>query len=299
MGKVVWVVWAALSVACSSGGSPSGGVSTGGARNAPADGTSGAMNASGASGSSGSPNGSGGAASGTGGTSGSSGSGGTSSNAGTNAGGAGESSGDGGLSGGGSDADSSTPVPTVIGTLGEPCAPNGAYGCAGEAQKGQLICANGEWAPNGNCAGDANCDSTEGANAGSCQPIVAECAGEQPGATFCRDLERFECGPDLVTAISIETCSSAGCAPEMCVLAEWLCQTTASDCLCELPPYDTVDSSSDMTSSACAPTNCCFTYSSMSPDNTICRCKYGWTENQCVNAIPGFVGTRVDDCPAE
>lgn len=144
--------------------------------------------------------------------------GGTTGNAGTTGG----TQPDGGTSIVDGDADGGAPQPTIVGTLGDPCSPNGAYGCAGNAQKGQLICMDGMWAANGNCSGDLNCDSTPGVNAGSCQPILPECEGKEPGAAFCRSTsanfqcgtqlaqcarsDRVRCGPDLVTTLTPEQC---------------------------------------------------------------------------------------------
>jgi hypothetical protein len=93
----------------------------------------------------------------------------------------------------------------TTGTLTQSCGVVGAYGCAGHAQKGQLIC-TGTWGANGNCAGSNNCDTTPGANAGSCQPIVTECLGKKPGDNFCQGNLRMACGPDLVTITMLENC---------------------------------------------------------------------------------------------
>jgi hypothetical protein len=93
----------------------------------------------------------------------------------------------------------------TTGTLLGPCAVVGAYGCAGHAQKGQLVC-TGTWAVNGNCTGSNNCDTTPGANAGSCQPIVPECLGKKPGDNVCQGDLRLACGPDLLTVTVLERC---------------------------------------------------------------------------------------------
>jgi hypothetical protein len=115
---------------------------------------------------------------------------------------------------GGSIADAAPDVdagPWVVGTLGDPCAPVGALGCAGHAQKGQLICGvDHQWASNGVCAGAMNCDTAPGSNAGSCQPIAAGCDGLAPGDSFCTDGGvASQCGPDLVTRVD-SVCAGVG-----------------------------------------------------------------------------------------
>lgn len=103
----------------------------------------------------------------------------------------------------------------AVGDVGEPCSPNGALGCAGYAQKERLTCVSGQWESNGTCSGNNNCDTTAGSNAGSCQPIVTECAGKTPGDPVCRNTEKFECGPDLLTRDEVEVCEG-GCVDGVC-----------------------------------------------------------------------------------
>jgi hypothetical protein len=113
----------------------------------------------------------------------------------------------GGQSTGGQGTGGAENDPSTTGTLTGSCAVVGAYGCAGHAQKGQLIC-TGTWAANGNCAGSNNCDTTPGANAGSCQPILTECLGKKPGDIICYGDSRVTCGPDIVTVIALDTCAT-------------------------------------------------------------------------------------------
>ncbi len=116
------------------------------------------------------------------------------------------------------------PHPTT-GSLDVYCTDLGAYACAGHAQKGQLACAVNPsigvpvWSLNGNCSGANNCDTRPGGNAGSCQPIVTECLDKNPGAVFCRGVNRLTCGPDLVTATPLDTCATGFlCTDGMCVI---------------------------------------------------------------------------------
>ncbi|HEX4336222.1 MAG TPA: hypothetical protein VH062_09935 [Polyangiaceae bacterium] len=159
----------------------------------------------------------------TGGTAGTTGSGGTVTGGGTtgkgghaglDAGaGAGENGPDSGIDGGGGQSgvdaggDAGAVDHSAVGVLGDPCASTGSYACAGHAQKGLLVCSKGTWSALSPCTGSNDCDSTLGANAGSCQPIVAECTGKTAGTSFCSGpKDRFECGIDLVTTKLVETC---------------------------------------------------------------------------------------------
>jgi hypothetical protein len=118
----------------------------------------------------------------------------------TGGGGVGGAGGAGNPTDGGSDG-------TAVGTLGQPCTRQGALACAGHAQKAQLVC-DGTWKLNGTCSGMNNCDSTPGPNAGSCQPIVSDCASRQPNQTFCVREAVIRCGPDLVNTSQVETCAN-------------------------------------------------------------------------------------------
>ncbi|MDX2052565.1 MAG: formylglycine-generating enzyme family protein [Polyangiaceae bacterium] len=101
-----------------------------------------------------------------------------------------------------------------IGTLGQPCA-TGAYACAGHAQRQQIACVNGVWAPNGTCPVGQYCDSRAGADVGACAPIVAACV-DAVGNTFCDALSRVACGPDLVSTHKLEECVSQACVAGEC-----------------------------------------------------------------------------------
>jgi formylglycine-generating enzyme len=106
----------------------------------------------------------------------------------------------------------------TVGTLGEPCAPNGALGCAGYAQKGQLLCDGGEWTANGTCSGNDNCD-TIGSQAGSCQPILPDCMGADAGdpTAECAGNVPQVCGVDLTQLDDGSTCpGDQGCLDGAC-----------------------------------------------------------------------------------
>jgi formylglycine-generating enzyme required for sulfatase activity len=113
-----------------------------------------------------------------------------------------------------------------VGTLGQRCDKEGGYACAGHAQRGQLVCNGGVWTSAGSgCPTNTLCD-TSAANDGFCSPVVTECVGQAPGTAFCRNADRFECGPDLVTAVPLDTC------PYLCTAGKCTgeCTPKAKDC---------------------------------------------------------------------
>ncbi len=94
-----------------------------------------------------------------------------------------------------------------IGTIGQPCPIIGMLGCAGNAQKSQIICGGDfTWQTNGTCGPNLLCDTSPGVNQGTCQTIVDVCEIQQPGAIVCAGKDRVLCGPDLVTITTVETC---------------------------------------------------------------------------------------------
>jgi len=118
---------------------------------------------------------------------------------------------------------------TAIGAVDAPCTNAAALACAGHAQQNRLVCQGGTWQPNGSCAGSTLCDSTRGANAGSCQPLIAECRSQIAGHRFCRGTETDlrECGADLVTAKVVDSCKfvcSAGACQGECRPADKQCK---------------------------------------------------------------------------
>jgi hypothetical protein len=209
----------------SAGGTPaSGGISTaggtGGAGGAvDSGGTNGAESAGGASGGGGNPSGGtdgSGASSGTSGANsggapnsgGTNGSGGASGDAGASAGGMSGSSGAGGASGNAGTGGSSGATGAVA-QPESPCSMPGALACAGNHQRVTLVCSGGIWQVGEVCAQNYACDSTPGFNQGSCRPILAECAGHEPGYTFCSSTTTSQrCGPDNVTLVP-EVCTGS------------------------------------------------------------------------------------------
>ena len=117
---------------------------------------------------------------------------------------------------------------TAVATLNQPCSGEGSPACQGHAGKQQLICSLGKWTSNGTCAGSNNCDTALGANAGSCQPIAPECAGLQPGDTYCSKDSVEQCGPDSVTIVLAKTCTGTkpACLGGICVE----CAPTTTGC---------------------------------------------------------------------
>lgn len=118
----------------------------------------------------------------------------------------------------GGDASACAPRGTgVLGVLGCPCSSAGAVACAGNAQKEQLICQGGVWAPNGGCPSAQLCDSASGPAQGTCAPVVAACAGATPGQSVCLDSASIiQCGADLVSTVAGATCSDQACVAGAC-----------------------------------------------------------------------------------
>jgi hypothetical protein len=143
---------------------------------------------------------------------------------GTATGGAGGGTGGIGPSGGAGGADSDQ-----VGTLGDACSAPGTLACAGHYQKVTLICGgNHAWQFNQTCGVDYFCDSTPGVNAGTCLPVLTECATGTAGRTFCSGNSVLQCGPDNVTLLTLEQCPD-GCANGACLGAGIEC-TSANDC---------------------------------------------------------------------
>ncbi len=113
----------------------------------------------------------------------------------------------------------------ALGTLNQPCAVEGAYACVGHAQKGQLICSGGKWAPKGTCEAGSNCDSTPGSSAGSCAPILAQCSASS--LSTCSSGSAVVCDPDLVSTI---TTACAGPTPVCLSGACVACTPTSEQC---------------------------------------------------------------------
>jgi hypothetical protein len=104
--------------------------------------------------------------------------------------------------------------PTFAGE-GEPCSPNGARACTGERSRTPLKCDEGSWHPETMCGEDEMCDTTKGAERGTCRQIAAECRGQTLNVEFCYREEMrvcstsFEsmnrpCGPNAHCVASME-----------------------------------------------------------------------------------------------
>jgi hypothetical protein len=119
------------------------------------------------------------------------------------------------MSAGGTGGGTSSPG---LGVLGQPCPNAGALACAGHAQKLQLVCGGDlKWTQNGTCGTGQLCDSTPGVNQGTCAPVVPACAAKSGGDLACDGLVRVQCGPDLVSTTTIETCPFV-CTPSACTM---------------------------------------------------------------------------------
>lgn len=124
--------------------------------------------------------------------------------------------------GGGDTGDAGTGV-------GTPCATEGAITCDGPVDP--IRCEGGVWVEAESCDTGERCD-TRPDNEGACEPIVPECADALPGEAACRGVERFTCGPDLVSREELELCAG-GCVGGACTA----CQPEARRCRGQLPEF--------------------------------------------------------------
>ncbi|HEX2678031.1 MAG TPA: EGF domain-containing protein [Polyangiales bacterium] len=106
--------------------------------------------------------------------------------------------------------DAAMPAVSVIATAGDPCDVQGARACSGHGSKLPLSCNGGSWQTAEPCDDDQRCDSAEGAQLGTCQPIVTECAGETANVPFCADDALRTC-PDLVSFVQTSCGAHAAC----------------------------------------------------------------------------------------
>jgi len=117
----------------------------------------------------------------------------------------------GGVSAGGAGGSGGAEISSggVVG-MGDACAEPGALACAGHHQTTTLICDGKNWIFASLCQiGEEACDTTDGATLGSCQPILDECQGREPGDSFCGSVPEVRtCGPDNVT-IDVASCAHA------------------------------------------------------------------------------------------
>lgn len=128
------------------------------------------------------------------------------------------------------DGDAREPEPSpraAVAEQGAPCTAEGQLACEGHAQRYVVQCDEGRWVARAPCAEDERCDTRLGASAGSCLPLVPECAGKSAGAVVCAGLERSSCGVDLVTSSPLlpcaYRCSAGSCKGE--------CHPGASECV--------------------------------------------------------------------
>jgi formylglycine-generating enzyme required for sulfatase activity len=109
--------------------------------------------------------------------------------------------------GGGTTTTSTQPDSAGLGSIGDPCPKAHELACAGHAQKLKLVCGKDlKWQANGTCDKDTLCDTGEGADQGTCKPVIAACAGQNPGDVVCQGKDVVTCGPDLVTTEKVQSC---------------------------------------------------------------------------------------------
>jgi cysteine-rich repeat protein len=96
-----------------------------------------------------------------------------------------------------------------------PCTKDGATRCNEAAGHSILECVSGAWEIAEDCARRTLCDS----RTVECAPIAPGCERLAPGQTFCELDVEVTCGPDLVTAESVQCegrCVGGKCQPANC-----------------------------------------------------------------------------------
>lgn len=104
--------------------------------------------------------------------------------------------------------------------IGAPCSADGARACWKRGDRLTLICRERRWDVGDICDDDQRCDSAAGTQHGTCQPIVDECVGQEPGRAFCADGMVRRCG-DLVSFVDQACEPGANCmeGPELAACA--------------------------------------------------------------------------------
>jgi hypothetical protein len=88
---------------------------------------------------------------------------------------------------------------------GSSCSVPGQHACPALGARSTLLCDNGVWRHDADCAENQRCASTGGMGRGVCQPIAPECRNQEPDVPFCDD-ETMRVCPDLI-ASKIRPCA--------------------------------------------------------------------------------------------
>ena len=139
--------------------------------------------------------------------------------------------------------------------LNGPCSTAGALNCNGHAQQLRLLCDGTKWTVLGTCSGTQLCDTQPGPTQGSCKDQIPACLGQQPGALACEGTKLYTCGPDLVTATSLDcpfVCVAGACAG-VCKTGEVKCEN-GNQQVCDATGQW---SAGDVCSHGCAGGYCC------------------------------------------
>ena len=140
---------------------------------------------------------------------------------------------------GGQGENGGAPPSSTVGKVGGPCAPDGAYGCADLASAHQLVCSKGSWISNGTCTAGTLCDARMSESTGTCQPIIAECAGKKSGERVCKGNVAEVCGPDPIAVLEAKDCAgecmNGDCVVRSCKIPLATCGPTGSEDCCASP----------------------------------------------------------------
>jgi hypothetical protein len=166
------------------------------------------------------------------------------------------------------------PGGATFGSEGDGCSPNGARACTGERSRSPLVCEDGSWRPAQTCSEDALCDTTKGAERGTCRQIADECRGQTPNVEFCYREEMRVCPTSF--ASELRTCGTN----EHCVA------TTEARCECK-PGFAKTPAGCER------PTNCKEVNGGC---DLLTTCTMRGSDRTCSDCPPGYVGSGETGC---
>ncbi len=114
----------------------------------------------------------------------------------------------------------------IVGAYGDPCSDAGTGACF--MSDLPVSCDGARWTAAARCADGTACDTTPGSGAGTCRPIVPECAGRTSGEVVCRGLQRAACSMDRLSTELVDVCVAGS---EVCLDGACMeCPARRGDC---------------------------------------------------------------------
>jgi hypothetical protein len=166
--------------------------------------------------------------------------------------------------------------PDGVATEGEPCI-DGNRACPEHGSRSRLLCENGSWKAQSECLENERCNSMEGADRGTCQPISGACMNRQANVPYC-DGETMKVCTDLIAPEDRACAEHERCVPDGATVR----------CACR-PGYVVV-----MQGGRCALASQCETASGGCDLLTQCSLENG--QRVCSACPPGFSGTGEQGC---